>query len=292
MSSGGKLPIELERLIFEYAAETTSVIPKLVLVAQRVREWLEPLLYRVLNLSSPNLAATVLESLKTKPASFLASTIRHVLVYSSTYSLERTTLESFIESCPAMLSLTIIGNVAGPNLLPALGSIRVQRLSVDVGQLFNDEDEDGEESAVDLEHPLFAAVSHLDILDGFDIEDAEPQGLEWLRHLATLPALTHLSFSSTPPNPFIVQEILQNCPLIRVLVVAFADKDKDGADTYLEHSNISDSRFVVVTSMDYYEDWERGARGEDDVWARAAEFISRKEHGEIKADDYRLDLVT
>jgi hypothetical protein len=39
MSTGAKLPVELERLVFESAAQNRSIIPTLVLVAHRVRVW-------------------------------------------------------------------------------------------------------------------------------------------------------------------------------------------------------------------------------------------------------------
>ncbi|KAF8202647.1 hypothetical protein K438DRAFT_1965139 [Mycena galopus ATCC 62051] len=249
----------------------------------------EPLLYRVLNLSNVDHAAAVLASLNAKSDSFLAAAVRHVLVYASTRSLDPAALESLLESCPGIVGLSIIGNVAGPNLLPVLGNMHIQRLSADLEQLFR-EDDDAEESAVDLQHSLFAALTHLDVLDDIDVEDEEPQALEWLRHLSTLPALTHLSFSSTPPNPQIVDDVLRACPLIHVLIVAFSISDKEGPDTYLEHSSISDIRFVMVAFVDYYRDWELGARGGEDIWVRAEEFISRKKGGDLEADNYLLDL--
>ncbi|KAF7354282.1 Tyrosinase central domain-containing protein [Mycena venus] len=297
MTSGGKLPVELERLAFEYAAETRSEIPNLILVAQRVRVWLEPLLYTVLQLSSPHLAATVLKSLETKPAQFLASTVRHVLVYASTDTLDPEAFERFLTSCPGIVTLSITGSITGPNLLPALGNMRIQRLSVDLGELFfryqcEVEEEKEEEFGVNLDHPLFATVSHLDIMDDSDIEDSELEGQEWLQNLSTLPALTNLAFSTTP-NPHIVHSILGSCPRLRVLVVLFSVSDTAGARAYLQEVinevSITDMRFVVATYADYYADWELGARGKEDIWVRVEEFVARKRRGEVEASDYFLN---
>ncbi|KAJ7266172.1 hypothetical protein C8J57DRAFT_1469958 [Mycena rebaudengoi] len=304
MSWSGKLPVELERLVFELAAETRPTIPHLILVAQRVRAWLEPLLYRVLQLSSPYLAARVMKSVKTKPAPFLASTVRHVLVNARTYSLDLEMFESFLKSCSGITSLSIEGDIIGANLLPVLGNMRVQRLSVNMEQLFRDKverpifgdeqifghDDDNEDDdhnkedwAVDLQHPLFAAASHLDIFDYFDIEKEEPEAMRWLKHLSALPALTHLAFSS-PPNPQVMYSVLDSCPRIDVLLIMFPVIRKNTAKEYLKHiaDDFCDSRFVAAIYKDYYSDWELGARGGKDIWARAEEFIARKKRGEIE----------
>ncbi|KAJ7489668.1 hypothetical protein B0H11DRAFT_2278361 [Mycena galericulata] len=296
MTSGGKLPIELERLVFEFAAETRSTIPNLILVAQRVRVWLEPLLYRVLQLSRLHLAAKVIESVQTKPPMFLASTVRHVLVYASYAStLDPGLFIGFLESCLGITSLSVLGSIAGPHLLPVLGNMRIQRLSVDLGQLFRDEQDVegevfGEYHAVDMNYPLFAVVSHLEIYDGFDTEVEEPEVMQWLRGLSALPALTHLALNS-PPHLQVLSSVLGACPRIDALLVLFPVVQQDSAKEYLEYIGgaISDSRFVVVMYKNYYADWELGARGGSDVWARADDFIARKKRGEVQAGDYFLD---
>ncbi|KAJ7847805.1 hypothetical protein B0H14DRAFT_3453508 [Mycena olivaceomarginata] len=49
-----ELPVELERKIFEIAAQSNSMfIPTLLLVAHRVKTWLEPMLYSVVVFSDP-----------------------------------------------------------------------------------------------------------------------------------------------------------------------------------------------------------------------------------------------
>jgi hypothetical protein len=242
---------------------------------------LEPLLYTVLRLDSSALIAAVLESLDAKPASFLASNVRHVLVYASSYVLRFEAVEKLLELCFGIRSLSVIGDVTGSNLLPALGNMNVQRLSVDVRQLFRESENKDEDSPVDLEHPLFAAVTHLDIFDDIDIEEEQPEGMQWLQSLSILPALTHLAFS-TAPNPQVLHDVLENCPRIRVLLVVFPITDTNGAKAYMEELSIVDARLVVATYIDYYSDWERGARGGEDIWVRAEKFIARKMCGEVE----------
>ncbi|KAJ7479439.1 hypothetical protein B0H11DRAFT_2027435 [Mycena galericulata] len=226
---------------------------------------------------------------------FLASTVRHVLVEASTLSLDPETLEGFLKSCAGITNLFIIGNIPGPHLLPVLGNMRIQRLSVDLGQLFCDEQDlegqiFGQHRAVNMKHPLFAAISHLDILDDFEIDEAEPEAMHWLRHLASLPALTHLAFNS-PPHPQVLSSVLNTCPRINALLVMYHVVNQDPAKEYLEYIGgaISDSRFVVTMYKDYYADWEQGARGGNDIWALAEEFIARKKRGEVEVGDYFLD---
>ncbi|KAF7342062.1 hypothetical protein MVEN_01793500 [Mycena venus] len=238
-----------------------------------------------------------MESVRTKPAPFLASTVprRHVLVHARTLS---EMFESFLESCLGIASLSIIGDITGPHLLPVLNNMCVQRLSVNMEQLFRDEDfersifghSDDKECAVHLQDPLFAAASHLDIFDHFNINQEEPEEMLWLKHLSALPALTHLAFSS-PPNSRVIHSVLDSCPRIDVLLIVFPVIGKNTAKEYLEYiaDDISDNRFVVAIYKDYYSDWELGARGGKDIWVRAEEFIARQKRGEIEAGDYFLD---
>ncbi|KAJ7342807.1 hypothetical protein DFH08DRAFT_235803 [Mycena albidolilacea] len=298
MSTGGKLPVELERLVFEAAAQNRSIIPTLVLVAHRVRVWLEPLLYNVLLFDAvPNITG-ILDSIRTKPALFLTSAVRHVLMYSSPDSLDTETLVKFLESCSGITTLSLIGVITGPRLLPALGNMHIRRLSVDVRQLFGlDKDvygrDDSTELEVDLDHPLFGAVTHLDLFDEVDIEDEEPEQLAWLlQDPSKLPALTHLAFN-TQPNPLVLQKLLTRYPQLHVLIVAFNAKEEDLAAGYMEELTIADLRLVVATYANYYIDWELGARGGDDLWVRSEEFVSRKRRGEIEGtpDTHLLAVI-
>ncbi|KAJ7603287.1 hypothetical protein DFH06DRAFT_1488155 [Mycena polygramma] len=304
MSSTGKLPLELERVIFEIAAQDRTTIPPLLLVAHRVRLWqmisgsasqnissypvsslcirLEPMLYKVLRLDTVAVTVSAIKSIQLRPADFLASIVRHVLVYSSTHSLSRDDFASFLQSCPGITTLAILGNVLGPYLLPILGAMQIQRLSLDVGQLFRDE-ASGEEEPINLEHPLFSTVTHLDVFDDFETFVDDPEvASEWVQSLCALPALTHLAFST--PAMEVLRSALDSCPGLRVLLVAFPATEIDDAKGYMEYvaPDVTDMRFVVATYADYYDDWETGARGGHDIWAHAEEFIARKRRGEVE----------
>ncbi|KAJ7891955.1 hypothetical protein B0H13DRAFT_2038916 [Mycena leptocephala] len=254
-----KFPVELERIIFELAAQAPSSIPALVRVAQRVHEcpWY---IYNVLNFDTCA-ASAVLESIKTKPAAFLMSAVRHVSVslYEDIGDMTVGDLENLLRLCPGITDLCISGDITMTVLLPALAEMHIQRLSVDLG---------ANAKRVDLEHPLFAAVTHLEILDSHEFENDTAEGMEWLLNLSALPVITHLSLSGTPPNPAILKNILKSCPHLRALIVAFPVGDEVGACAYVEViETVKDARLV-------------GARGSEDIWVKAEKFVDLKTHGE------------
>jgi hypothetical protein len=190
-------------------------------------------------------------------------------------------LGSFLELCLGVTNFAILTIFGVSGLLPTLGNMRLQRLSGVIEGLFRDPakaDNDDEGITVNIGHPLFSTVSHLDILDEIDPEGLGP---EWLNDLSTLPALTHLSFN-IPLNSEIFHTILQACPCIQVFIAAFHVSEKAEAHAYVEAMSIRDIRFVVATYNNHYGDWELGTKGGADIWVRVEEFISRKKRGEIE----------
>ncbi|KAJ7699024.1 hypothetical protein B0H17DRAFT_1196610 [Mycena rosella] len=270
------LPPELERAIFELAAHTDpKAIPTLLLLAQRVRIWLEPLLYRVLQLGTGGAEYTgmILEAIKTKPAPFLVSNVQNVLLH----PCAGLNWVSLLESCPGIVNLVLLGSVACPSLLPLLGSMHVQRLTGSLARLF------GRKTAVDWEHPLFGSVTHIYLLDWITMEEEI-----WMKHLSTLPALTHLAFTR-PDHSNLLRNILGVSPRLQVLLVLFHSQEAGGASLFLDEIDFSDVRLVVGMYVDdYFADWERGARGGEDIWIRADGFVARKRRGEIKEDRYLM----
>ncbi|KAJ7699025.1 hypothetical protein B0H17DRAFT_1196611 [Mycena rosella] len=277
-----RLPPELERGIFELAADTyPTTIPTLLQVAQRVRIWVEPLLYRVLRLDilSPHLAVKLLQTIKAKPPQFAASSVQHVLLLHSSFGDRfNSDVESLLESCPSIINLAFIGGSAHISILPLLGNMHVQRLTVRLGDLFSD---DRDPDAIDLGHPMFGSMTHLDLLD--DLRG-------WMQRFSTLPALTHLAFTGPHlENLPIMQGILEASPRIQVLLLSFFFGEEDDARLVAARIKFVDARVVVGLYGDYRTDWERGARSGDDQWIRAEKFVARKRRGEITEDCYFMD---
>ncbi|KAJ6546092.1 hypothetical protein DFH09DRAFT_653706 [Mycena vulgaris] len=282
-----RLPLELERHVFELAAQSDRpTILHLLRVAHRVHLWIAPLLYTVLVLTNPDRTSVILDAVAAKPAPFLAATVRHVLVYSSKHSLSLDAIEGFIASCSGIVNLSLTMPGTGPRLLPLLGGMHLQRLGVDLGELFAKEDGNDEDPTVDLGHPLFASITHLDVFDELAPDDEHDP--DWLTGLAALPALTHLSFSSLV-NPETLERILKASTRIQILVVTFAALEADVAREFVRELDVHDPRLVVTTYKEYFADWEQGARGGDDIWVRAEHFLEQKRRGEIEANDHFLD---
>ncbi|KAJ7758815.1 hypothetical protein DFH07DRAFT_772388 [Mycena maculata] len=268
-SPANNLPVELARLIFETTAvEHPECMPRLVLIAQCVKTWIEPLLYRALYLSwrepqdpGSRFPPTVIyDLLGTKPASFFHDHVRHVC-FRNYHPAEL--IAEVLYACDATVNLSFLDLMGGPILLPILGGLPLQRLSACLQYLFHGED------GIDFSHPLFAQITHLDILDWDD------RG--WNRHdgyagLARMPRLTHLSFSYNKEIPHgVCRGALEHCELLQVLAIV---RSSPGSEP---PANLSrDPRFVIVVVEDDLEDWKKGAHGEEDYWAVAEEMVMER----------------
>ncbi|KAJ6514348.1 hypothetical protein C8R47DRAFT_1090993 [Mycena vitilis] len=287
-STSPRLTLEQERLVFELAATDRPSILALILVARRVREWVEPLLYSVLTIEGNNKRTrAILKAVKSKPAPFLVASVRNVLVEAHLESLKLDSSEvtELLEACPGITNLALYGVVAGPHLLPALSAMRLQRLGADFGELF------GSDEGVDLTHPLFSTVTHLDVFDYIDFEgdgDFEGHGTEWLHNLPALPALTHLRLTS-PPTEETLRETLKGCSQLRVLVVTFDVTDECSFDAYSqameEGFQITDPRVVLAEMDSYSADWEKGARGGAEIWSLAEQHVHKATKRQQEEDD-------
>ncbi|KAJ7108397.1 hypothetical protein C8R43DRAFT_1162507 [Mycena crocata] len=280
-----RLPLELERYTFELAADIHSkCIPALLRVAHRVRIWIEPLLYTVLCLDNARIRR-FLKTTQSKPAPFLTSTVRHVLLYSSMDTLDPDAIVTFLECCPGIVDLSLVSSIGGSRIRDALGAMRIQRLSIDMLDLFSDEDGDAYEPNIDLTHPLFRAVTHLDLFDDISVD-----GDEWLQQLSTLPALSCLHVNGGA-HPAVLRDILADCPSLAVLLVAFHQSEASIARMFILEADFTDARMVVgLYYLDYSTEWELGARGGDDLWVHAERFVARKKQGEIKAHEYFMNV--
>ncbi|KAJ7270805.1 hypothetical protein C8J57DRAFT_1226438 [Mycena rebaudengoi] len=277
-----RLPLELERTIFELVAFLhAEIIPNLLLVAHRVLTWIEPILYHVLRIDRSEMAGPIFDAIQHKPTQFLRNTVRHVLLYMDAWDpwamdrlhindedpWEIEHLEKFLDYFPGIRNLSLRGNLLGPGLLIPLENMRLRRLCMSVEDLFTYYIDGSPE--VDLEHPLFETVTHLDILD--DVLNDEEEDKEWLEQLP-------------PPSLSMIRHILSECHRLCVLIV---EPDAQSARNFLDSIDVKDPRLVVdAKKIDYCDDWEAGARGGEDMWARADAFVAAKNKGLIKSSCY------
>ncbi|KAJ6571218.1 hypothetical protein B0H19DRAFT_658249 [Mycena capillaripes] len=130
-----RFPPELEREIFEIAAPSLPMaIPTLMLIASRVRDWVEPLLYRVIivipswrHISGFPVVPidTLLRKIVNKPQSFFAGA-RHMLLNGA---IEAPSIEAILAACPGVTNLISHSYLAYS--LHALGGLQcLRRLAV------------------------------------------------------------------------------------------------------------------------------------------------------------------
>ncbi|KAF8201937.1 hypothetical protein K438DRAFT_1965389 [Mycena galopus ATCC 62051] len=118
-----KLPLELERKVFELAAHLhPSSIPALLRVAHRILVWIEPLLCKILVLTTLARNYGVLERLEHKPASLRA--VSHVLLYAGRYDLYAPFLKDLVAACPEIVSLSL-RVVDQASFLPLLDTMHI-----------------------------------------------------------------------------------------------------------------------------------------------------------------------
>ncbi|KAJ7865394.1 hypothetical protein B0H13DRAFT_2562180 [Mycena leptocephala] len=276
-------PPEMEREIFETSALMhRRGIPSLLRVARRVLIWsslcfqnslwqlilnfrIEPLLYRVIRVTKDNEEA-IFNAIRSKPADFLLNTVRHLYLNRANDVSRR-----ILEVCTGVVNLALDGR--DPSLLPILANMRLRRLSTFIHGLYD--------GPVDLKHPLFTSITHLDLFD------TQSVGLdEILVQISTLPALTHLALDYEASRD-VVETLLVECPNLELLLLLWAWNDKQYLSAQIPH--VHDVRFVIGQYVDdYWEDWEAGAWGQPYFWSLGDDFVARKRSKAIEATRYWL----
>ncbi|KAJ7182322.1 hypothetical protein C8R43DRAFT_1115963 [Mycena crocata] len=271
-------PPELEREVFEITALCyPGCLPTLILVAQRVRTWMEPFTYRIVSIHNPvkqkQICRRSLEEIstivKSQPASFIHKHVRAVCFLDGTGEAIADILSAYTGT--TNLALFSHADVT-PALLPVLTALPLQRLSVILHNLFKPK-----LTQRAFVHPLFTGIRHVDVLDTRD------GGWSAWAGLAALPRLTHLSFNDDV-SVGLCESVLRHCGGLEALVVVWSSRQllEDMADVYTHASIAADPRFAMIVIRRYAEDWERGASGGEDYWVRADALIKRRRAGETK----------
>ncbi|KAJ7022211.1 hypothetical protein C8F04DRAFT_1138604 [Mycena alexandri] len=270
MGEQPRLPAELEREIFETAASMYShSIPRLLRVARRVLTWIEPLLFRVVRVQKQH--RHLLDALLKKSPEFCCDAVRHLALLDppAEYSMDEAI--HLLQCCKRVTNLSFGGSFTpDPTLIPAVLGMRLRHLSVHLKHLTSD-----------LTHPIFSSVTHLAI---FDLEGNDQATL--CAQIHTLPNLTHLSFFVHLPPANTVIAVLARCQGLEVFLVL--SPNVDFARTVSPAFYLHDIRFVVGTYVDYWDDWEAGAKGIPDFWSRADDLVAARRLGQIEATRYWL----
>ncbi|KAJ3508525.1 hypothetical protein NLJ89_g5702 [Agrocybe chaxingu] len=194
-SSSPRLPLELERDIFEIAAyQDLGSAYQLLFVAKRVYQWIEPMVYRVLlrfttkptRLRSSLRSCPLLDQCQTdqEPSPRLkqvSSYTTHLMVQDVHANVANEILK--LHSRVQDLALWAISG-SHRQLAHTLTTLRLQRLSTSLDKLLLQDD------GLQFDPTLFPYLTHLDIVDAGEYRDRVFSKL----HL--LPRLSHFAWST------------------------------------------------------------------------------------------------
>ncbi|KAJ7059731.1 hypothetical protein C8F01DRAFT_1145474 [Mycena amicta] len=283
-----RLPPELECEIFELAAATyPGTVPLLMRVARRVLEWTEPFLYRIVRVENSKHFDAFLRALRTKPAPFLNSSVRHVL-FEAVFACTVEICLEIISKCRGITTIGTTNSFTGLDALAALNTLpNLRHLTVSLRELFAEEDsEDWDKVRINPSEPAFAHVTHLVLHDSMDLNSHVV-----IPALPGLPRLTHLRLMLHGLTHNDVRHILSNCPHLKVLLLTNRSISPFDAQGY----PLEDPRLVWAFASNAYNqfwsDWERGVLGLVDLWTLAEELVDRRTKNPTDKDSTDIEWI-
>ncbi|KAJ7052052.1 hypothetical protein C8F01DRAFT_633483 [Mycena amicta] len=282
-----RLPPELEREIFETTALMyPSTIPPLLRVARRVLIWIEPLLYRTLNVGEDWPSVEQFHAASSKPPAFLAQAVRCVVLHTG-YDYD--TVSRTLSLCTGCTRLAVDGARSARKLLPILSTLPIQRLAAFVCPTLDLMDMPQDIAA----HPLLRCLTHLDLFDPLRSHEVLPI----VDALPSLPFLTHLAIGQSGPLDTVrelLERILKDCRQLRILVVPNYDRSNHSEEDFDAHKtmmgdvpeSLRNPRLVLCS----YKLWFEGVLDGPNFWKVAEDLVARKRRREVDANIFWADL--
>ncbi|CAK5273432.1 unnamed protein product [Mycena citricolor] len=282
-----KLPPELERYIFTLLAVADLASNALLLrVAHRVKQWVEPLLYRTIYRTPhmmPKFTDAVLrEFLDSKPQK-CHDVVRHVMFFDVASGISL----PLLESCRSIENVWVERRVK-KNMLALIGGLpKLQRLYCPF-------------AAIDLIPKIsfdstvaqpFARLSHLEFND---TKIPGTQSDAQVAIIASLPALSHLALSGMAFHGLrMALRVLEQCPRLRVLAIIHWPIFDSSGPLYevrgprreVFEENL---RLVCVFKRRDAHDWLAGTRNEPDFWEHADRLVALRQ---TRTDEARSYLI-
>ncbi|KAF7303465.1 hypothetical protein MIND_00575300 [Mycena indigotica] len=283
------LPPELERKIFEAAVgDRAKDIPNLMLVAWRVKHWLEPLLYRSLIIyksgwnTHPSMRSGQFLTIP-RPRTEI---VRHLLLQES---VPRVECERILAKCPNLTALYTVHLLADSTTFASLTRIDCPPAVLELHR------------SADLLPTRFPRLTHVHLF----VPASGPwhvgpvPAASWLA-LRHLPALTHLAFSTTPGQQACADLLAPDgCPNLQVLLFfSYRSTDDWGPRRQWRQQLRNDPRFFVVDVIRSLEDehdpqtqmrWLADALEDfcGDIWEQAERKAALRAKG-TDVNDFRL----
>ncbi|KAJ6478998.1 hypothetical protein C8R45DRAFT_1216355 [Mycena sanguinolenta] len=252
-------------------------IPKLILVAARVKEWVEPLLYQVIMLwpvdrellGFPSFTVEILlRVIAAKSPHFLRNSVQHIYLFQQMGQGE---LKTVCAACSRVVNLVHITAFSSPVLC---GLHHLRKLGISREHFL-------ELCRTDGCSPVLDNLTHLELY-ARPFDDITPC-------LPLLHSLTHISLNRGPQREPL-QTALCASTQLRCIVVVFRSWQpykqlEVGACELL----VVDPRFVCVHQYtSSHQDWLRGTETGCGYWALADAFLAARDEGKIDASCYSV----
>ncbi|KAF7293954.1 Zn(2)-C6 fungal-type domain-containing protein [Mycena kentingensis (nom. inval.)] len=266
-----RLPPELERRIFEMAAEEGENIPNILHIAHRVRVWIEPLFYENLKVDSSPRFRFFLAAHKHKSDAFLAQTVRQVII-NIQFAGSIAEVGAALVRCTGVTRLTGLGSLMSSTLPALIKGMRLRRTAMFFKHIFPD--------GIDLTLACFQTLTHIDLFDSvYEDHDAT----RYVDALLGLPALSHLSLNDDVRWDTI-ERLLREAPALTVLVLLWCGRPEAGKahaatapDTLEPPQACSRYRFLTTA----YYSWDECIIDAPNYWSQAEAFLAAKQTGSI-----------
>ncbi|KAJ7432002.1 hypothetical protein FB451DRAFT_1420952 [Mycena latifolia] len=270
VESDNIFPPELERSIFEITALShPESIPTLLLVALRVKIWIEQLIYRVLTIYAPGRKAALkfhhslsaLHSLMQSTPSFFAAHVRSVLFIGyPTWDAVLSTLSIFVAAVNvAFVNLPVDGPLPAA-FVHLLKSLPLQHLSLELDTL---SELIGGPTVNALPQSVWYRLTHLHLLNRSNASDCARS------------VLPHL------PNAE-CYFVLAQCAALQVFALVCPSRAVLKMHAPARRRPARDPRVVLLIVREFVEEWETGARGGTDYWETAEAWVKQRRAGKKK----------
>jgi len=249
-----------------------------MLVARRVKIWIEPLVYECIVFSRANNWTRLKRIIASKPPDFLACNVKSVCMPLFTVSTQEAS--EIISLCPGVQRIacwidhrgTTEATTAIPWSIP-IQTLALRRLSIELSHFLS----------LSVSFPaahLMSGLTHLELIYWDTHKEHYPAALD----LAFLHNLTHLALRSDSARyqwPLhMVAGVLSSCRHLKLLALV----DYGVGDAALVRLGLRDPRAVLVISEVALHDWEPKAKrfhewevrlGTEDMWTRGEAMIRR-----------------
>ncbi|TEB38218.1 hypothetical protein FA13DRAFT_1725871 [Coprinellus micaceus] len=262
------VPEDVVRLIFEVATETdyTDCRLEFALISKQVKGWVEPIIYREVEVSS-FFHRTIMASDSTKPPDFFARHVKSLMFEMQEDSL----VADILERCTSVQSLAVWYNT-NPIATYARKALTTYPLSpthLSLSQIhFKDKDA--------FLYPIFENVTHLDL----SCPDSE-NDWNW-GTLGVLEHLTHLSIDvyARPDDPIrMAENILSSSRQTLRAFKSLAGGDIDPRVVVAPYSAVwtdIDQRFgMTLVYTELFRSWTIPSQG-NTLWTRAEQIVRER----------------